>query len=348
MSKSVANVVIATDTFVGLVGKTNTILDLLTNQILTTEFNAYGGNTSGNASVLGILSANVIATPVIRGGSAGNTATISAITLGHANSTVSSNVTIAGYLATVSANALNVTSNTTLTASALSVNVSTISLVGNVTIGSNTSQNLTVYGNTISVNTTNLNVSANVVVEGNTLTVNSHVVLDGANLNIDSTHLHITSNTNFDNTSTFSAITTFNANTTFNAPVNVTNTAYIDTSIVFTGNTSAFVQSTTTYNFANTVETTIIDSFPISQYKAAKYTISAKNTANTNVMQLSELTLVHGNNGANSVHSTEYGTIYSSTKFATYTADANSTHVFISANSSVSNVSFALVKTAFA
>lgn len=349
MSKSVANVVIATDTFVGWIGKTNTLLDLMTNQTLTTEYNAYGGNTSGNASVLGILSSNVIATPVVRGGSAGNTATISAITVGHANSTTSSNVTVAGYLANVAANTLSISSNTTLTATSLTAAVTTANLVGNVVFGSNSSHNLTVHGNNLTVNTSKLGVSANITFEGNTVVIESDIAANGTLYSITSDTVSMTGANVYLAPDMLNIFANVNATYAFSVAntLTVTDTMFVDTDVVFTGNSSAITQSTASYNFANTTETTVIDSFPIATYKTAKYTLSAKNTANSNVMQISELNLVHGNAGSNSVHSTEFGIIYSATKFATYTPGANATHVYITANSSVSNVAFTLLRTSF-
>ena len=106
MSRSVSNVAISTDTFAGWLVKTNVLLDALTNEIVTVNSTTAGANTTGNASVIGILAANIISTPAIRGGAAGNTANIQGIQLGFANSTVSSNVTVAGYLTTISSNSL--------------------------------------------------------------------------------------------------------------------------------------------------------------------------------------------------------------------------------------------------
>ena len=159
MAKPVSNVVIATDTFAGLVGKTNILADALTNITVTVEGSTAGANVTGNGSVIGILAANTYAATLVRGGSAGNTANISTLTLGVANSTTSSNLIITGYTANVSANNLNITSNSTVNAAALTVNVTAIGIYGNTTFGSNSSHNTTLNGNTLTV-TSNTTVNA--------------------------------------------------------------------------------------------------------------------------------------------------------------------------------------------
>ena len=147
MSRTVTQIDIATDTFATLVNKTNDLTVALSNEILTASNTAAGANTSGNTNVLGILHANTIGTELIKGGTSGNTGTHRTLAVGFANSTVSSNVTINGYTANVSANSLNVTSNTTITSGTLAVNsVSTIT--GNTLVKANSSvQTISVFAN---------------------------------------------------------------------------------------------------------------------------------------------------------------------------------------------------------
>lgn len=349
MSKAVSNVVIATDTFAGWVTKTNVILDHLSNIIVTTDSTAYGANTNGNSSIIGILSANVLSTPVVRGGAAGNTANVSTLTLGFSNATISSNVVVTGYAANITSNTLNITSNTNITSANATANINTYSIYGNTTHGANSLHNLTVSGGKLSVNGTSVNVSSNTTFNGNTFSVASDITASGNSFVISTDNVSFTGA----NLHIGSDLVNLNANVNATYAISIANTltvtdnVYLDTDVIFTGNSSALTQATASYDFANTTETTVIDSFPISTYKSAKYTISAKNSANSNVMQLSELNIVHGNTGSNSVHSTEYGIIYSSTKFATYTPGANATHVYIAANSSVSNVAFTVQRTSF-
>lgn len=125
MAKSVANVNIATDTFAGWLGKTNILLDAMTNEIVSVSNTTYGSNVTGNGSVYGTLSANTLSTNVLRGGGVGNTANIATITIGISNSSVSSNVNLTGYSANVTANTLTITSNTVVNAASFTANITT-------------------------------------------------------------------------------------------------------------------------------------------------------------------------------------------------------------------------------
>lgn len=182
MTRSVSNVQISTDTFYGLITKTNELLGALSNEIVTSSNSVIGSNTSGNVSVIGILSANIIATPIIRGGNSGNTATLTTLTVGHSNSTTSSNVSIRGYTSNISSNALNITANTVINTSTVDANVATFVVTGNTTFnaGGNTSNpSLAVSGNSTYtlfnvrganalINTTSFSVSSVTSVTGNT------------------------------------------------------------------------------------------------------------------------------------------------------------------------------------
>ena len=150
MTRSVSNVVISTDTFYGLILKTNELLGALSNEIVTSTNSVIGSNTSGNVSVLGIVSANIIATPVIRGGNSGNTATLTTLAVGHSNSTTSSNVRILGYTANISSNTLNVLSNTVINTTSVGINVATFTATGNTTfnVGNTSNPSLVLSGNT--------------------------------------------------------------------------------------------------------------------------------------------------------------------------------------------------------
>lgn len=170
MSKSITPIVIATDTFAGWISKTNVLIDTLANEIVTVSNTTYGSNTSGNGSVIGILSANTLSADRLRGGGVGNTANISSLSIGFSNSTVSSNVTLTGYTSNVTSNNLNITSNTVLGSGtqAFTVNVA----------------NVSVTTNTFTVNaSSNLVLNASVQISGdatvnNYLTFNNKVTID--------------------------------------------------------------------------------------------------------------------------------------------------------------------------
>lgn len=164
MAKSITPIVVATDTFAGWISKTNVLIDTLASEIVTVSNTSNGSNTSGNGSVLGILSANTLSAFNVRGGGVGNTANLSTLTLGFSNSTVSSNITVTGYTSNVTSNNLNITSNTV-------VGSGSQSLIANVA-------NVAITTNTFSVSSTsNVNIGSSVVVTGDA-TVNNYLTFN--------------------------------------------------------------------------------------------------------------------------------------------------------------------------
>lgn len=273
MARSVANVSITTDTFAGWLSKTNLLLHELSTEIVTVSTGSSGSNTTGNGSVIGILAANTIGADLVRGGGIGNTANISSLSVGFANSTVSSNVTVAGYTTNVTSNSLNITSNTVLGTGTQNVVVSTA--------------NLTLSTNTLSItSTSNVNLTSSVIISGD-VTVNNFL--------------------------------------TFNSKVNL-------------------LAKTTNIYFPAPTTSNTVDSFSISEYSGAKYTINVVDDSNANNKAFTEISVIYGHGNA---HMTEYGTIYSNTQFMTFSASANSTHVILSANSSEANATFRIFRTTF-
>ncbi len=273
MSKTVANVSITTDTFAGWVTKTNVLLDALTNEVVTVSTTTSGSNTSGNGSVLGILAANTLSTELLRGGTSGNTANVRSLSIGFANSTVSSNVSIAGYTTNVSSNSLNITSNTSLGTGTQNVSISTA--------------NLTISTNTLSItSTSNISVNASAVMTGD-LTLNNFVTFD-------------------------SKVRLF--------------------------------AKTSELTFPNNATTNTVDSFSTSEFTGAKYSINITDSSNANNKAFTEISVIYGFGNA---HMTEYGTIYTDSQFATFSASANATHVILNANTNVSGATFRIFRTTF-
>lgn len=299
MAKPVSNVAIASDSFGGWITKTNIALDALKNEIITVDTSISGANVSGNGSVIGKLSANTLGTLRLIGGGVGNTANVSTLTIGFANSTITSNVVIQGYTANVNSNTVNMNSNLAFTGANLSINSANANITGG-----------------------DLNVVSNTSVTGSTLTSTSNVSLSGANLHL-------------------SGIVTI-ANT-----VQVTSNAHVNTTILFNGNNSGIVQSSGTYTFPGDGTTSnVVDSFLLSDFTSAKFTINAKDNDDSNNIILTEITAVYG---LSNVHYTEYGSIFSDTKFATFALEANTTHVQLlaTANSTVTNAQFTVLRSSF-
>ena len=68
MSKLIANVQTASDTFYGWLGKTNLALEFISNNAVSVTTNTAGDMSTGNGFVTGILGANTITASIIRGG----------------------------------------------------------------------------------------------------------------------------------------------------------------------------------------------------------------------------------------------------------------------------------------
>lgn len=170
MAKSIPQIVIATDTFAGWVSKTNLIIDTIANEAVTVNSTTNGANTTGNGSVIGILTANTLGANLLRGGGIGNTANLNSLTIGFSNSTVSSNVTVTGYTSNVTSNNLNVTSNTV-------IGSGTQRLTANVA-------NVSITTNTFSISSSsNVDIASSVVITGdatvnNYLTFNNKATID--------------------------------------------------------------------------------------------------------------------------------------------------------------------------
>lgn len=203
-------------------------------------------------------------------------------------------------------------------------------------------------GNTANIATLNIGI-------GNS-TVSSNVVITGYTANVNANNLNITSNTIIGSGTQSLTISTANIVITSNTlEINLTSDLTVNSNLTLSGN--ATVNSTltfaskaqiftkaTTLAFPNTSTQNLVDSFAISEFVGAKYTVNITDTNNSNNKALTELSVVYGFGNA---HMTEYGTIYSNTQFATFTIDANTTHVRLYANSATSNALFKIHRVSF-
>lgn len=273
MAKPIANVSITTDTFAGWLAKTNILLYELSNEIVTVTSTTGGANTTGNGSVIGILTANTIGADLIRGGGVGNTANISSLSIGFANSTVSSNVKVSGYTTNVNSNNLNITANTVLGTGTQNVVIAT----------------------------------ANLRITTNTLVVNA------------------------------------SSNVELNSSLIIANELAVNNSIEFDSKVLLLSKTTNIY-FPDPTTANTVDSFSISEFNGAKYTINVSDDSDSNNKVFTEISVIYGHGRS---HMTEYGTIYSNTRFMTFSTSSNSTHVILSANSSESDATFRIHRTTF-
>lgn len=189
MTKSVANVVLATDTFENWLTKTNILLDALSTEIITVTANSTGAVTVGNGQVNGSLRvSDLIATDALRGGTvdASNTLTVT-------SNAVFSNVSI--FNSNVSVNSV---ANLHLRAT------QTTLLGGAVRVSSNLTVNTS---GTTQINSSSFNVSA------------TNIDLSGTIGDIDVGVVNATAITGIG--TGFSTINVFTTNTTFTVPDNV-------------------------------------------------------------------------------------------------------------------------------
>ncbi len=90
MSRTIANVVIADDTFGSWINKTNQIATTFA-ETVTVKANTAGDISTGNGFVVGVFGANTLATSTLKGGniaSGGNLAIISNTALGNSSSQI--------------------------------------------------------------------------------------------------------------------------------------------------------------------------------------------------------------------------------------------------------------------
>ena len=197
---------------------------------------------------------------------------------------------------------------------------------------------------TITVGFSNATVSSNVVVSGyaaninsNTLTVTSNTVLGSGTQNVHVSVANTTLSTN-----TLAITSTSNASIT-TPTLNLSGDLTLNNFVTFNSKVTQFAK-TTNIAFPDALTTNTVDSFSISEYTGAKYTIHVTDDSDANNLAFTELSVIYGHGNA---HMTEYGTIYSNTQFMTFSTSANSTHVKVSANSSEAAATFKIFRTTF-
>lgn len=185
MAKSVANVVIATDSFATLVGITNQLADAVSTVVMTANSSADGANTTGNSFLIGVLSANTIAVPTSLRGGFVNAA---------ANLNITSNVVFDGTTNFVNANTVSNSATHTITSATTTLAGGTLVISSNATFNANA----TFSGNKVTVGSNSTISGSNAYVNSATFTVESNtVVLGGNTLTISANTINITGNTTF-------------------------------------------------------------------------------------------------------------------------------------------------------
>lgn len=137
MSRAVANVVIATDTFAQLVDKVNVIADIITSGTITVSANSSGDQASGNSVVNGtMVITTIVAGADIRGGNLTSSGVLTVSSAANvANTFGAGNTTISGFITV--ANTMNVNGVATFKKSVIangSVTIANTLSTGNTTI----------------------------------------------------------------------------------------------------------------------------------------------------------------------------------------------------------------------
>jgi len=255
MSRSLANVDITTDTFLGWIVQTNKALDALTNEVITVSTLAAGGNgtvanTTGNAQLLGVFGSNtLVATDGLRGGNVLTSAELSIVSNTTVTGTylrVGANVQLNAISVSVGNTETNVIANSsTLTIGAnLVVNTSSLQ-IGNTTVNNYQNSSIIQVSNTSGI----ANVTATSFAIGTTL-ANSTVV---STTGVSASYANISGQTN-----TVTLYVTTSANV---GVFGTTNGAYVNTTTINIGNTSSNVRMTgnlvSVSNSANLTSTTL-------------------------------------------------------------------------------------------
>lgn len=297
MAKSINSIVVATDTFAGLVSKTNQVISAIGTEVITANSSVNGANTTGNTNLIGIFGANTIAVGTgIRGG------TVNAA----ANLTISSNAVFTGANAAFNSNVSITNSTTSINAVAMYITGPTLS------IGSNTT------------------FSGNVTSSGNRLTVASNANFTGANTILGSTTTDVTSNTF---TLTSNTFTLTAANTTIVSNASFSGTLTSNGNATFVGDILRGSSGTKGRNVAlansNIGATTgspiVVYSWLMTDYKGGDFTSVVKNASTVRVSKF--LIVTDGTNA----YMTEYATLHSPTSanLGVYSVSSNATHAIV-------------------
>lgn len=185
MSVSIANVNPAINSFQNWLDKTNQALDVISTKAMTADLTTGGSNTTGNASLIGVFSANVIAVAnTLRGGSVttpGNLVITTNTTIVDTGSlfvnntalrVLNSNTFINTTMFTVSGGSANVTSNVTFAATTLTIGSGTVTLNTNV-------EDFEVNANNTVVAGTNTAFTSNVTIDGTNTVISSNAFFLG-------------------------------------------------------------------------------------------------------------------------------------------------------------------------
>jgi hypothetical protein len=313
MTISVANVDQTTDTFGGLITKTNQLAIAMTVSAVTTNSNT----AAGNAAVSNAFTANVLYANTVNGG---NTSVSAAIGIssnlyvvpypGGNTLVITGNTTVGAFTTTVTGNNVTIfpSSTTRISGSVFAVNTATVnvssvsSFYGNTSIYSNTTQKaIELTGNTtvanLSINVSTTKITSITTAYGNTTiganaTTNNFVVTGNSthsNVIVSANDIYLSPSSNVEVTSVLYVSNVVNAgNTTITGFANVStsvNTALYTVGATFTANATlvnaAAINVTNQVNAATLYATTSANVGTLLRANTSAYMVSSNSTVNT-------------------------------------------------------------------
>jgi len=208
-----------------------------------------------------------------------------------------------------------------------------IGIFGSTTLVANTIRGGNVVTTTVLYLGSNVNANGNVYINGN-LAINAttfYVGNSSANTYVDQLNIKIAGvNSNLQiNTASISlgnsSVNTFINSTSLSLGSALANATINSVGIFFDG---ASLQATLPAISSNTTGagTFVIDSFPLAQYRACEYTITANDLANPNNYQLSKVLVLHNGGGA---FTTEYALIVSNSNVGTWSGAVNTSSAIL-------------------
>jgi cytoskeletal protein CcmA (bactofilin family) len=317
------------------------------------------------ANTLAVTGATTLSNTLVVTGAANTLSTLGVS--GAAN--LFSTVEITG--ATTLANTLSVTGATTLS--------NTLSVSGNVS-GQSINLTGTVNGSVLSISTsanigttlgigTNLTVFGESNLVGNTTFSNSILVIGQTNTGTLYTvgsanvagnlrvvgNLIVQGNVSYTGTSASDILPASNNAFNIGSPSLTWATGYFSTiqstnvtaTDTITANTlnlrSVAITVANTFTFVNSNTTTVVDAFPVSQFRSAEYLIQTRDTTGTaNSFQVTKMILVHD---GSTVYTTEYATITSNTTMGIFNAAINTANLELRFTPISNNVVVKLTRT---
>ena len=234
MAINYANVEVSTDTFDAWIGRTNNLVAALRDRTLTANAtSATADQTTGNAELIGVFSANVITVSAntIAGGLRGGNTSVSNTLYVISNTVFTTN-------GIANATTLSITSNSV--GSNLNVTVGGITTVGNTVISGNSSFNaIRITGNSsvtnLAINATSGYITANLVISGGVHTIAGNVAFDTSTLFVDASNNRIgINNTTPDSSLTVTGTANISGNTVIGGAVHsIAGNVAFDTSTLF-------------------------------------------------------------------------------------------------------------------